>query len=735
MMRYLLSLIIGFITASNAFAVTPIARFDVVPYQRIEYGTSFKLGVVAFSKAGISSVVFTPSGQGYSSGSKTATSMTLNDRTGVCEYWVSIPSSQFTGNGAITVSATVNGADGGTKSLGGISMIVEGTSSYSHVEKWADIVSGNDSTGAGTSASPYKTIGKAVSECGSDASGCIVYLKAGTGYTLVGASPTTNTEWLTIKNVAGVSSTAIIINGGGTIDTTSKLKLEGVTLLSTSQYDYVIDSGSGLLVWLDDVRVIGAGRTASGMSPVKVHQIDYVTDSYFYNMDVAVGYSVLARNVDVSTVCDDPFQQFSLLVNVTATDVDPYYAQPALYLHADGAQLFNEVRDNRIVYGYYGTNLHYQGIMMSDLTTVGYSNVAFVNVLMEMREPGRKRSATLGTQLQSALVQGKLNHVLFWNCTFPYKDFNTTDGGGNFAVTNSSFIGNVFYQYLDSYTRVGTVDPTYSLPGNSSGNVYLHNHYIASCVDGVPSSTCATLPHYYAISPDSGSSTATTGTPDWSDVWVPASSGNLVDRFTPVVPVDVFNNERVTSDVGAIEYVSGAADTDPPGALQSVIPPSSLASGTTISTLSFSVNETSNFKYGTSSPSGSTGAEKYANLPNSFSQNPARSFSLALTGLTDGSSTDYYIIGCDDESTPNCQDDVTIINVSVLTSASTCVEDNQYCLTIEECVANWPEYNWCPDDTPKCGVECTPGEDLSPGAIIGLGEGIISSGGGVFTLE
>ena len=80
----------------SANALSPVARVDVVPYQRIEYGTTFNFGAVAFSKEGIDKVDFVISGQGYSGGTKTATEMTYNSRTGVWEYWVTIASSEFT---------------------------------------------------------------------------------------------------------------------------------------------------------------------------------------------------------------------------------------------------------------------------------------------------------------------------------------------------------------------------------------------------------------------------------------------------------------------------------------------------------------------------------------------------------------------------------------------------------------------------------------------------------------
>ncbi len=104
-----------FIFSNSLFAVTPIARYDVVPYQRISEGETFNAGVVAFSKGGIDRVEFSISGQGYTGGSKVADEMTYNPRTGVVEYWVPLSASEFTSDGPIEIEATVYGNDGDTR--------------------------------------------------------------------------------------------------------------------------------------------------------------------------------------------------------------------------------------------------------------------------------------------------------------------------------------------------------------------------------------------------------------------------------------------------------------------------------------------------------------------------------------------------------------------------------------------------------------------------------------------
>ena len=63
-------------------AARPVARWDVVPYQRID--GVFKAGVVAFHDEGVQ-VVFEVAGKKF-----TAEEPKLNDRTGVWEFFVPI---------------------------------------------------------------------------------------------------------------------------------------------------------------------------------------------------------------------------------------------------------------------------------------------------------------------------------------------------------------------------------------------------------------------------------------------------------------------------------------------------------------------------------------------------------------------------------------------------------------------------------------------------------------------
>jgi hypothetical protein len=96
--------------------LTPIARFDVVPHQRISKGEVFNVGVVAFSKAGIDKVVFHISGQSYTGTNPvTVSDISYNPRTKVHEYWFPLRADDFQSDGPIQIEAVVYGTDSGTR--------------------------------------------------------------------------------------------------------------------------------------------------------------------------------------------------------------------------------------------------------------------------------------------------------------------------------------------------------------------------------------------------------------------------------------------------------------------------------------------------------------------------------------------------------------------------------------------------------------------------------------------
>lgn len=559
-----------------ANALTPIARWDVVPYQRIEAGETFNIGVVAFSKARIERVQFTVSGQGYSGQNPLQSiSMTYNFQTNVYEYWVPLHGSDFTTNGTFTVQAVVYGKDGGSRTLESLSLIVNATGNLAQPKAWVS-TTGNDSTGAVNSSSlPFRTVVKAVSAIqaanGGSSNGAIIYLEEGT-YSVGGVSASTSGEWLTITKAPSAAKEKVIINTGQLA--TGYLKYDSITLQSRGSGLYVAGSSSKRL-WTNNCRRIGSGRWIADSNPVHLSDADnhFSTNDYTYNADFAYREAALVHGAKISTIGNDVFQNTIMVVNCT---VDNISNGTHSAWHADSYQVFSTDEtqyppaNNRIIYNYKVTNAHYQGIFLrSDIATS--TDNAFVNVLIEMREPADLNET--GSYSFTAFAKNdSWDHLIVWNCTFlsGHSSF-----GGKFS--NSSFVGNIFYQYVDDFAAIGDTNLAYAEPGNAENNEFLYNHFMfvygesASCM---PNSRFKQsdwpCPHWNAKKPDSNAAgSATTGggvmnmtDPASNSFGAPVTGSVLVDRVPySTVPADLYGNSRAGKpDIGAVEKTSNMLD-------------------------------------------------------------------------------------------------------------------------------------------------------------------------------
>ncbi|MBK8478409.1 MAG: hypothetical protein IPL39_19620 [Opitutaceae bacterium] len=189
-------------------------------------------------------------------------------------------------------------------------------------------------------------------------------------------------------------------------------------------------------------------------------------------------------------------------------------------------------------------------------------NNAFINLFLEMRAgtPGiRRRSACPQRRhVERHLESSAHLELLFLGSNFTVYDDPT---GTPLSFANASFIGNVFYQYIDYEGTIGA-NPVYSLPGNPGKNEFLNNHFVRSAVDEGGGN--AGLPFWYSMSPDSGlTATHSFGDPliDLSLsspvglFGVPAPNSPLLNRIIgATTPVDALGRPRgQSSDIGALE--------------------------------------------------------------------------------------------------------------------------------------------------------------------------------------
>jgi hypothetical protein len=428
---------------------------------------------------------------------------------------------------------------------------------------------GNDSTGAVNNQSqPYRTIGPAVTAIqaanGGKADGGIVYLNNGT-YGLGNATTNTTNEWLTIARASGATKSEVIINAAGTVRSTRLLKLDGVTLKSDGVYDYVIVSEAPVTAWINDCDLHGSGRWVSGGEAI--HQ--GLTNLYFTNSSIYTskmgfaGRPLMVRGATLNDMGEDAFQNAPFVINCIVDGID----NGTTGVHADAYQFHTTgvpPAENRIIYGLKAIDLHYQGIFArADAGTA--ANNALVNILIEMRSPASPNESGAIPFTAMSFYHG-WDHLLVWNNTIIHGSGAMSFG----TLTNASFIGNVFWHFIDPGTVIKDLNPAWSEPGNANNNEFLYNH-LENVYGVTPSKECTPndpfirnsypCPHWYAKRPDSDSGVSSTVgegelTIDYtsSDFGKPVAGSQLLDRFLSKVPCDLVGNARgATSDVGAYE--------------------------------------------------------------------------------------------------------------------------------------------------------------------------------------
>jgi hypothetical protein len=292
------------------------------------------------------------------------------------------------------------------------------------------------------------------------------------------------------------------------------------------------------------------------------HDNWFCTDTHITNVDIAMRFADIVRNVDIEDIGDDASFMSDMVINLTVHNQDPNINEndsTPTYDHADGWQWAGAGMNNKIVYGYHSTDTHVQGIFARMSPNGGvHRDSAFVNVLIEMRYPRRPGdSGDQQSEFDTVSFYGPMDNIIMWHCTFPVGRFGIFDEpmGLEFSMTNSSFVGNVFNTYID-WDQGDTNPVSYGAPGNAEGNEFLHNHYIWSYVDGEHNGAI------WSKSPDTDAAgSETIGDPgivsvlDAVDYGAPTEGSPLIDRLpTEMVPVDVHGNLRDSSpDVGAIE--------------------------------------------------------------------------------------------------------------------------------------------------------------------------------------
>lgn len=306
-------LLLSAVLAGAAFAARPIARWDVVPYQRIS-GT-FKAGVVAFHEKSVQ-VEFSVNGKKE----YTAERPTLNTRTKVWEYVFAFDATKCR-DGLVKIGATAIVDGEAPYQLPDLEMYANSKKTQgSRKCVWVDPKDGNEFA-EGTKDAPVKSLKQAVAKAGD---GGTVFLYPGRYQAKMIGGGKDNKYWTLLMPAKGVKRSQVKIQGGRT--GTDKLHFKNVEFFSEQTDGYgaiIMGEGGETMGWFDNCKFYNkAGRYAGSVSVFGNKMRAFVTGGS--TSEVANGPQCeLVRGHEISSVACDalPFDN-TLVVNTTVSDID-----------------------------------------------------------------------------------------------------------------------------------------------------------------------------------------------------------------------------------------------------------------------------------------------------------------------------------------------------------------------------------------------------------------------------
>jgi len=506
-----------------------IARWDVVPHQTFD--GIFEIGIVAFHMNGIDRVDFSVENGPWIS----VNEMSLNPRTGVVEYWTNLDASLFSEAGPIEVRAIVYPENAG------VPRVLAGNSSngehslFLNVDPGGEVLAnreiryvapwGSNTTGNGTQGNPYATIRRAAQNIyvaqGGRADNGLIYLFEGdhpwesaTGWH---QHPETFDAWLTVTSAPGVERSDVRITYGSNDRVNTALAhLKNVTIRSNLYSSTNLNMPAR--IWFDNCTLTGTGPTNDQTFATGWVGGIYSTDSII--RDVRNGFkggARLERNVTLSNLGEDAFFNSPLIINAQINGIDTTGVPDDP--HPDIAQ-YSNVRHNNIIYGLQAINATSQGIFMRSISDTPSSDIAFVNILIEMHPH---------TYLNQIL--NSVDHLLLWHVTLanrPLRIDHDPDNNNSYqtVIRDASLRNNVFHEafpFSSHFHGPTTIDNNHFITGSPMGN------------------------------------NATVGEPDFvsseNQQYQPGENSILGARvYTELVPVDVLNNPlSLPAAIGALQ--------------------------------------------------------------------------------------------------------------------------------------------------------------------------------------
>ncbi len=432
MKNALLALVSLTLLSGPALAGRPIARWDVIPYQRVS--STFRAGVVAFHEKGVK-VEFFVNGKSVATADRPA----FNDRTRVHEHFFVFDAAKYP-DGPVTFGATaVTDGEEPFKLPDLVLYANSGRKLGSRRVTWVDPVDGNDFA-EGSKDAPFKTVKRAVGKAGD---GGIVCLFPGNYSAKMIGGGLDRRYWTVLTPAPGVPREKVRFRGGRT--GTEKIRFRNVELYCDVEDGYgavVMGERGETMAWFDNCRIRNRkGRLAGSTVPFGNKLRAFVTDGE--TTDIGSGPAAeIVRNHRISRLAGDAFSGGNLLaVNCTVNGLEPSLdgMEPDFYkAFATGDKWISDV----VLY-----NVTVTGCKGRAFSGTRFRDGAIVNVSVETEtEP------TVHPQFF-----GPVENVLFVNVTVKGQSWQwmtKKNGRDNFAPKDVRLYGVV----CDGFSGYDTVD-------------------------------------------------------------------------------------------------------------------------------------------------------------------------------------------------------------------------------------------------------------------------------------
>ncbi len=368
-MKRLPLLIAAILLSTPLFGARPVARWDVVPHQRVE--GKFNVGVVAFHEKGVD-VSFTVNGKKV----WTAKKPSRNKRTGVVEYVFPFDASKYK-DGPVTIGATATTPDEKPYELPVLPLYANSGKTLGSTDIiWVDAKRGNEFA-SGTQDEPFKSLKHGVQKAGD---GGTVYLMPGTYEMKLIGGGKDRKYWTLVSPAPGSEKGSVKVEGGRS--GTEKLHFKDIDLFcdveAGSTGSIAFGEGGDTMGWFEDCRFTNLkGRTGGNVRPFGSKLRAFVTGGETSDMTHGPNAELVRKHV-IKDISGEALTGGDLLaVNVNVSGIDPEGAEVVdSNLYQAFAQPPSWI-ENVILYNVIAKKCNCRGLVGRQLRNSAFVNLGF----------------------------------------------------------------------------------------------------------------------------------------------------------------------------------------------------------------------------------------------------------------------------------------------------------------------------------------------------------------------